>query len=50
MMEKLFIRMEILMNKTDKKIYLILEDGTIFPGKSFGAIKRLLARSFLIPL
>ncbi len=42
MMEKLFIRKKIIMYKTDKKIYLILEDGTIFPGKSFGANKEVI--------
>ena len=42
MMEKLFIRTEIIMYNTDKKIYLILEDGAIFPGKTFGANKEVI--------
>tara|TARA_Y100000817_G_scaffold128797_1_gene100969 strand:- start:8563 stop:9741 length:1179 start_codon:yes stop_codon:yes gene_type:complete len=41
-MEKLFIRTEIIMYNTDKKIYLILEDGAIFPGKTFGANKEVI--------
>ena len=35
------------MYNTDKKIYLILEDGAIFPGKTFGANKEVIGLSLI---